>query len=384
MPNKPAYPAELERAWLDIALKATGLRNEQTAVAQLEQQAGFLSDAFTKERDPEFAGYASNRRALAAYGLFFFPRAYVRTLFALRECAPADAHKPKPGPLRIVDLGAGTGAAGLAAAQAWSARHPERFIELELVDQATEGFKLARDLFAAGKSLWPRATLVTTKADARTYAPAHGADLVVCSFAVNEWMEAQGSDAALIQWTRRLVQALRPGGALVLLEPAQRFAVERIERLRDTVAAERIGRILAPCPHYAACPMLAQKKGWCHEVRTWRVPDSLRWINRKLQRDIHLLKFSLLAVAHEAAPETASDWMRIISPVREEKGKYAFHGCGADGQIHACEWLTRGLSEEQAALSAELERGDRVRWTPAKTLGDGQTERADGPPALVV
>lgn len=379
MPNNPLYPEMLEQAWIRHAMEVTRVGNPRLAVERLAAAAGSLSDAFTTGRDPSFAGYAANRQALAAYGLFFFPRAYARTLLTLEEAFRRGRAMSGRSAYRVVDLGAGTGAAGLAAAQALSAREPEAAIELHLVDAADHGTELARMAFAAGQHLWRRVRLHTVAADARTHAVAPGADLILCSFAINEWMEAQ-PDFSLEEWTARLLRSLRPGGWLVLLEPSLRFSVERMERLRDRMAASGTARILAPCPHHRTCAMLAEKRGWCHEVRTWRTPESLRWINRNLQRDVHLLKYAMLVLENGPPPDVPETWTRLVSPLRKEKGKYVFHGCGPDGQVRTCEWLTRHLTPEQKDASEALERGDQVVWHADQVLGDGTTERSAGPP----
>ena len=380
--NAPEYPAELESAWLQHAMRVTGVKNPRTAVERLESKAGSLSDAFTTGRDPSFAGYRNDRQSLAAYGLFFFPRAYVRTRIAVRECLDRARIVSADRPFRMVDVGAGTGAAGLACLHELSDCFPDRHFNLEMVDLAKEGILLSREVFSAGRAYWPRAAITEISGDARTFKPDGKADLIVCSFALNEWMEQRPEDE-LKEWVDRMMDSLHPGGLLLLLEPSLRFAVERMERLRDQVAADGRFHIVAPCPHHRACPMLAEKRGWCHEVRQWRTPDSLRWINRKLQRDIHLLKFSMLALANVPPQPTPPDHMRLVSPLRKEKGKYAFHGCGADGQIHPCEWLTRNLDKTQKEESEQLERGDRVIWEKTATLGDGVTERGSGPPTLI-
>jgi ribosomal protein RSM22 (predicted rRNA methylase) len=379
MPNSSGYPEALETAWLQHAMHITHVREPRFAAERLEEAAGSLSDAFTTGRDPDFTGYRNNRRALAAYGLFFFPRAYERTRLALRECRARGAAPDASRPLRIVDLGAGTGAAGLACLQELSAWFPDTPLHLDVVDCASAGINLSRSIFSAGRALWPRAAINEISGDARTHEIKPRADIVLCSFAINEWMEQQ-PDEALFAWVAGQMRALKPGGWLILLEPALHTAVERMERLRDKVAASGEGRIIAPCPHHAACPMLAEKRGWCHEVRAWPVPQSLRWINRRLQRDVHLLKFSLLALENSPRIPEAGSWMRLVSPVSREKGKYVCYGCGSDGKMHRCEWLTRNLSEANEALSEALERGDRVAFTGASRLADGLTERLDGPP----
>ncbi len=376
------YPDVLERTWLQHAMQVAQVGNPRLAVERLASAAGSLSDAFTTGRDPSFEGYNANHRALAAYGIFFFPRAYERTRLVLREANRRSNAFRAGHVVRIADIGAGTGAAGLAALHELSEWLPDAELRLQLVDVANEGIDLSRSIFSAGSMLWPRARIHATAADARTFQPERETDLIMSSFAINEWMERE-PDFSLEDWTARMMKSLRPGGWLVLLEPSLRFSVERMERLRDWVASQRVARIVAPCPHHQSCPMLAEKRGWCHEVRTWRVPESLRWINRNLQRDVHLLKFSMLVLENNPAPDEPETWTRLVSPLRKEKGKYGFHGCGPDGNIRACEWLTRNLTPEQKEQSESLERGDQVIWTAGKVLGDGVTERSDGPPGMV-
>ncbi|HMO99839.1 MAG TPA: small ribosomal subunit Rsm22 family protein [Kiritimatiellia bacterium] len=382
MPSKPGYPEALEAAWLRHALRITRAGQPRLAVERLEKAAGSLSDAFTTGRDPSFAGYSHDRRALAAYGLFFFPRAYARTQCVMDEVRPHIREPEGEQPMRLLDLGAGTGAAGLAVAHVLSEWFPERPLHLEMIDQAEAGLERARELFAAGRALWPRATLRDQRADARTHENERPFDIIIASFAVNEWMENQ-PDEALLEWVRRQWNALRPGGCLIIIEPALRFTVARMERLRDAWAASSVGRIIAPCPHHQACPMLAQKRGWCHEVREWDVPASLRMINRRLHRDVHLLKYSMLVLQKTGRADEGSPWMRLVSPVAREKGKYVVHGCAADGNLHRCEWLTRHLTPEQKTFTETLRRGNRVHMPAGERLGDGRTERLAGPPELI-
>lgn len=380
MPAESLYPDVLEAAWLQQAMPVSGARDPQAAVDRLEGAAGSLSDAFTTGRDPDFAGYRSRPRALAAYGLFFFPRAYARTRLVLRECRAAGELPPGAGSLRVLDLGAGTGAAGLAALQELSGWCPDVPVELDMVDSAREGMALARPVVEAGRALWPRARVREVVADARTYRPDAPVDLILCSFALNEWVE-QDPLFPVSEWVEGLLGQLRPGGWLVLLEPALHTAVERMEKLRDVLAASGRVRIMAPCPHHGPCPMLSGRRGWCHEVRTWNGPESLRRINRRLRRDVHLLKYSFLALAADPPPVQPASWMRLVSPVKKEKGKYVLHGCGGDGCLHRYEWMTRHLEPEEKEQSEALERGDRIAEAPFTLLGDGVTRRLDGPPS---
>jgi len=374
------YPAILEQAWLDHACKLTGTPSPRAAVARLENAAGDLSDAFTTGRDPGFSGYQSKPEALAAYGLFFFPRSFARTSLVLEECRDR-LRPPAEGKIRIADLGAGTGAAGLAALAAYSKQCPDHALHLDMIDSAGDSLQLARMMFSAGSTLWPRARLQTIHHDARSADLKGSYDAIICSFAINEWMEGAPT-GTLTKWTEHQVRNLNPGGLLIVMDPALRSSVDRIVALRDWVAAGRIARIVAPCPHTRPCPMHAEKRGWCHEVREWAVPASMRLINRNLQRDIHLLKFSFLVLANEPPEDTASGWARLVSPVSREKGKFTCHACASDGKIHKSEWLTRALTPEQEAASESLRRGNRIVLPEAAVLGDGVTERIKNPPDL--
>lgn len=376
MPSRSEYPEVLEQAWLDIAMEATACPVPVDAVNSLSREAEAISDAFTTGRGPTFDQYFSKKRPLAAYGLYYFPRAYVRVRRVLQECR--NTIKPEYGKtVRVLDLGAGTGAAGLAVAHELSSFK----VELTLVDQASASLKTAQQIYKEGRKHWPSARLNVVTADAQSYQPDSQYDIIISSFAINEWMEADGGDDELFAWTQKLIRSLTPDGALILLEPSQHESVDRLIRLRDSIAEQSAGNIMAPCPHHNACPMHAEKKGWCHEVRKWRVPETMHWINRNLQRDIKLLKFSFLAI--QRGKQTDKTWSRIVSPVRKEKGKFVFHGCGPDGKLHTCEWLNRKLTDDQASYSESLERGDRVLWSNAKLLGDGKTERSEGPPLKV-
>jgi len=374
------YPAILEQAWLDHACKLTGTPSPRAAVARLENAAGDLSDAFTTGRDPGFYGYQSKPQALAAYGLFFFPRSFVRTTMVLEECRDR-MRPPAEGKIRIADLGAGTGAAGLAALAAYATRWPDRPLHIDMVDRASDSLHLAQMLFAAGESLWPKARLQIINHDARSADLKGSYDVIICSFAINEWMEGASTET-LTRWTEHQLRHLNPGGLFIIMDPALRSSVDRIVALRDWVAAERIARLVAPCSHVRPCPMRAEKRGWCHEVREWVVPASMRLINRNLQRDIHLLKFSFLVLANEKPADTVSGWARLVSPVSPEKGKFTGHACASDGKIHKFEWLTRGLTSEQHAASESLHRGDRIVMPEGTVLGDGVTERIKIPPGL--
>ena len=380
------YPAVLERWWIARVCEKLEDVHPARAIARLEPFTARLSDLFTTERAAGFEGYADDPRALLAYGLFFFPQTFTRLRCILRECtaggralAPAGA-----GALRVLDLGAGLGAASLALASLPAPLTGGRPVRLQAVDQSAASLAVLRALFDALRpALWPAAEL-TTGVGSLLDVPAAAAgpwDVILCSFALNEALHGQPS-AAAEEWLLRMIDRLAPGGTLVLCEPALQETSVRLERLRNAVAAGGRSRILGPCLHHAPCPLLQRGEEWCHEVRRWKAPPSLHYLNRHLFRTVQFLKFSFLALARETPPPGSADpaQARLIAPMYAHKGRFATWGCASDGLVHSYEIQTRGRSSKAKKDLSLTERGSRVRWPALTALGDGKTLRANGPP----
>ena len=373
----PVYPPALEEWWLGQWKLRLGRAPDADDVHRLEQTIARLSDGFTTTRTAEFGSYAASPAALIAYGLFFFPQTFVRMRFILREVFQRRGAPAPATPLRILDLGAGTGAAGLALlAELGHARQGPT--ELVAVDRSPASLQLLQQLFSDLAPLWPQAALKTLEGDASlgdTHAPGPW-NMILVSYALNELLAAQpGFDAQA--WVARLARTLTPDGCLVICEPIVKDAPLRLEQLRDGILRAGIARVVAPCLHQQPCPMRSRDEEWCHDVRRWQPPDSLQFLNRHLFRSIEVLKYSFLAVAPPGNTEPAGDasCARIVSPVHEPKGKIGFRGCAADGALHLYETLARHVTREEHKAMLELERGDRVRCGELQALRDGRTLR---------
>jgi SAM-dependent methyltransferase len=364
-----------------MAAEALGTRSDTQTLDRLSPLAAELSDVFTTGRSAGFSNYAASRDHWLAYGAFFFPQTFIRMRFVLEECLTGGRWRPRPGndPLRVLDLGAGTGAATFAAAATLGPRLGGRPIEMTAIDASEAALSLLRALHGncgpcAGFSLTTRAGSI------RDFAPTRGdasPDVILVCFALNEVLEA-AAIAAAERWLRDALARLAPGGLLVMLEPALHAACERMERLRDAVSAQRLARVAAPCPHHLPCPMLRMPEIWCHDVRRWRVPESVEYINRRLQRSVQDLKHCFIALVKEPAPEPdprGIGYCRVVAPIADPRGRLCTFGCGADGAIHPYEVQTRDLTHEAKRLARDIERGTRMEWRDARLLGDGRTVR---------
>lgn len=372
----PLYPSDLETFWLHRATTSLRINETPGLLDHLRPEVARLSDLFTVARPSAFNRYGDELRAQLAYGLFFFPQTYVRTGLVLAECLAGGRWKaPSDRPARILDLGAGLGAGLLAVAHALRA-HP---LELTALDHAAGSLTLLQDLFSSQQ-------LAVTTRPGHLLHPLPGNeswDLILCSFALNEAVEGT-PDADVHAWARRLLQHLAPGGLLLLIEPALDAAALRLETLRDALAEQGHGCIIAPCLHHRRCPLRSEGRSYCHEVRRWTAPDSVSYLNRHLFRDLQVLKFCFLAIAQTPRPEPESDpaRARLIAPVDPQNGKIVTRGCAADGEAHGYEVLNRHLTREERDALGEVERGTRLRWPAVTPVSQGRILRAAGKPTL--
>jgi SAM-dependent methyltransferase len=388
-----SYPHELETWWLAAACRATGSDDHAVALQRLEAAAGGLSDRFTVDRPAAFRDYSSDPVSLAAYGILFFPQTFARMCLVLGECLldergahvsrhGAEAQRnngedrnpaPPPAVLQVLDLGSGAGASTLAAASMLR-DHP---LALHAADHAPGALAALRQVFDDCRTLWPAAALDTHLCDVRADALSGSFDLILASFVLNE-LFPDGDEPRAERWLRRQLERLAPGGRLVVIEPAGAATCERLQRLRDRLAGDPELAIVAPCPHRLPCPMLGAACGFCHDVRTWRVPDSVNLINRRMFRSVHDLKHGLLVV-RRAAPvrDTPATLFRLVGPMHRAKGRLVTRGCCGDGTLREIERMTRNLPRAQLDALAARERGELLRMVNGRLLGDGRTWRAE-------
>jgi ribosomal protein RSM22 (predicted rRNA methylase) len=192
----------------------------------LRRAAAALSDAYREGRAPRLAG----PERTAAYLVTRMPATYAAAYTVLRELSA------RIGAIgSVLDAGAGTGAASLAA----RAHFPDARNTLLERDSA----------FAAAARHWlPDAALIAADIARIGVLPPH--DLVIAAYGLGEF----GAPLALSLW-----QAARV--ALVLIEPGTPSGFSLIRQVRaDLLAAG--AHMVAPCPAETPCPLAGSD--WCH------------------------------------------------------------------------------------------------------------------------
>jgi SAM-dependent methyltransferase len=367
-------PASVEAWWVARAREATGAATDAEALEALAPHVQRLSDAFTCARPVRFEDYAKDAVARAAYGLFYFPQTWVRARFPLAEARTVRGWRPPTGRLlRVLDMGAGTGAAGLSVGT-WLLGDPRvEGVEVVAVDHAPDALRALAALAAA--ALPPERLRVTTVAgdvrrvDRLPRSAAGPFDLVLASFVLNEAFSPD-HDAEAQAWLSALASTLAPEGMLLVLEPGTKDAAERLFRL----AARAVGTRLHPWGpqlHAGAWEPRADRRTWFHEVRRWEPPESLARVNRTLWRSIHELTFSYTMLGASApAPLPASPLLhRLCSPVRRARGRLTWLGLGSDGRLAEYEVQERNLVAYERKRFLTFERGDVLKCEEVIPLG---------------
>jgi len=269
---------------------------EAAGFAAVKRAAAILSDAYREGRAP-LSQPAAER--VAAYLVTRMPATYAANCRALAEAAHLLGERAVAS---VLDIGAGAGAAALAARERFPAAH------LTLIERDAA-------LAEAARQWLPEADFRAQDATRMETFPPH--DLAIASYSLGEMGPHTGPRVA-----RRLWKAARV--ALVILEPGTPKGFALLREIRaDLLAAGAY--MLAPCPAAAACPMA--DPDWCHFAA--RVERSS--LHRRIKEGAlgyEDEKFSYVAFAREPVTLPAA---RIIRRPQHHAGLIAIETCTPAG-----------------------------------------------------
>jgi len=182
-------------------------------------------------------------------------------------------------------------------------------------------------------------------------------EFIVVGLCLNE-LEIQTEGAA--DWISGLVSMLSDDGVLIIIEPALRETTRRLQEVRDELATRDGAKIIAPCLHARACPMLTNPRDWCHAELAQDLPLPLQGIAKEAGLRDHRLTFSYLCVGpNNPAPDSSHEEFRLVSSLLGSKGKVEAVACGQSGYFRLMR-LDRHCSKTNTALD-DLNRGQRFR-----------------------
>lgn len=240
---------------------------------------------------------ASARREILAYCAVRMPATFGAVCRALElslECFDGELNS-------VLDTGAGTGSAALAA---------------QMLTDCEEITCLERDktMLELGKTFAENARWIRRDI---TEGIAESADLVICSYCLNELSEAQRKEV-----TAKLANAAEK--LLLIVEPGTPKSFGLMKKTREQLIGMGL-KIAAPCPSDGVCPL--SEDDWCHF--TARVARSkLHKLFKGGDAPYEDEKFCFLAAVH-GEPDRALS--RILRHPVIESGKITLRLCGGDG-----------------------------------------------------
>jgi ribosomal protein RSM22 (predicted rRNA methylase) len=290
-------------------------RAEAVGLAALKRAASALSEAYrTSGRAPQLP----DAQRVAAYLVTRMPATYAAAYSVLREL-------PTLGVSRVLDIGAGTGAASLAARQFF----PGAQITMLERDRA----------FADTARAWLPEAEIRQEDAARASLPRH--DLVIAAYSLGE----VGAGAA-----RRLWEAAEV--ALVVIEPGTPRGFALVRSVRDDLIGAG-AHVAAPCPGSGACPVV--KPDWCHfAARVERSSLHRRAKGGELGYEDE--KFSYVAMTRSPV-ETAR--ARVVRHPQHQPGLIVLETCTAEGLR-----TERVAKRDKEAFRRARKAGWGDRWQP--------------------
>ena len=275
-----------------LVREAIEQRAEAVNFGVLQRAAFAISDAYRAGAPPPRLDAAART---AAYLATRMPATFAAARAVLRETHRLLGDREISS---VLDIGAGAGAASLAALE----EYPAAAVTLVDRDRAL--------LEAAGPWL-PQARLLLENAERTPNLETH--DLVILAYSAGEMAAPP---------LARLWRAARV--ALILIEPGtpRGFAVIRAARSELLTAG---ARMIAPCPAEGACPVIAPD--WCHfAARVERSSLHRRIKGAGLGYEDE--KFSYVALAREPVEVVAS---RIVGRPRHHPGLIELPTCTPGG-----------------------------------------------------
>ena len=213
----------------------------------------------------------------------------------------------------VLDWGCGTGVAGRRVAEAW----PRETRKLLLWDRSRPAREFA---VTRAQHTFPGLEVRSGESDSAS-------DLLVISHVINELSQGM---------LDRLLAIAEHAQTVLWIEPGTFDASRRLIAARERLLAHF--RVVAPCTHALACPMLApgKEQHWCHHFAKTpgyiHVDSGWGHFASIMEIDLATLPFSFLVLDRRpAAVPDGPDTSRVIGRARYYKGYAKALCCQSDG-----------------------------------------------------
>lgn len=318
------FPAEL-RNKINELTEREDLRTLKAAAARLSEN--YRSESVSGKR-----GAVSRTEALA-YSAVRMPATFAAVSRALELSLGCFGG----GIGSILDVGAGTGAAAVSAARLTVCA------DVICIEREKNMLELGREFCeSAGVfAKWKQRDI--------SQGISESADLVICSYCLNELDESRRKTAI-----SELANAAHK--LLVIVEPGTPFSFAEMKCIRQ-ILLDKGAKIAAPCPHENACPL--SEDDWCHfTARAQR--SKIHKLLKNADVPYEDEKFCFLAAAFEECSPCAA---RILRKPLIQSGRITLSLCGANG-------LETETVTKKDALFKAARKSDNGGEFPPHTSGE--------------
>lgn len=216
----------------------------------------------------------------------------------------------------VLDIGAGTGSGSWAVNNLKEVKTITCLEREEVMRNLGKKFMQESDIDVLQKAIWQEIDLRNSEIN-------YSADLVICSYVLNELSEEQRFNVL-----KRLWNATEK--VLIIIEPGTPVGFKEIKELREKLISYG-GKIIAPCPNINICPIL--DNDWCHTTcRLSRTKIHKLLKNGDVPYEDE--KFSYVSVCKENFEK--NDCVRILRHPKIEPGKITLQVCSKDGIYEKC------------------------------------------------
>ncbi len=251
-----------------------------------------LWETFTTERADVSRYLMDPKREALVYLLGFHLANQARTLGVLlrlqRRSGLLSSLSERAEPVRLVDLGCGTGALSLTTAQELKELNPNLALSFELIDKSQNFLEAAamqaKALVAEDAVLLRRQKLDDYLSRELSNGPAEGLVWYQIGYLWNEIMQSPKTTQLMLRY---LEAGLQKGKrVLTIIEPANQDLARGAMELRQELV-NRGYQVLYPCSHNLDCPMLERTRDWCYSEFAWERPPLVRNVDKILEIDRH-------------------------------------------------------------------------------------------------
>ena len=300
-------------------------------IEQLLSQENAAAEGISRryrENDGSGRRMVSSRRDILAYAAVRMPATFgavCRSLQLALECVPEERRDFQT----VLDIGAGTGAASIAAALTAECS------EIRCIEREPEMMALG-ELFTGicgVPAQWSRGDI--------TEGISGKAELVLCSYCLNELTQSDRRNAVKRLWDS--TQSL-----LLIIEPGTPEGWSHMMEIRRQLI-DMGGHIAAPCPSQGECPLGGGD--WCHfteRIQRSRMHKRLKGGDVPYEDE----KFCFIAASREPAEPCGA---RVLRHPLTESGRITLELCTPAGRERRM--VTKKSPQFKAARKAESGSG---------------------------